>query len=159
MAYKQNPGRGQSQKTGGGIPTPLLQTVPTDEKTGKQKVITEKNPNLSSSETNLISDESVSESGWRELNRMGRSSNTDMKTWDNKRIALAKTQRTKDSTFMVNNRVKLEGKYVNSNMAFKKPVDQEYEKSFLGKKYPSSTTKYSTNTFSRNPKSGNVVTD
>lgn len=27
MAYKQNPGRGNSPKTGHGIPTPLMQTT------------------------------------------------------------------------------------------------------------------------------------
>lgn len=38
MAYKQNPGRGPMMKTGKGVPSALLQTKPTDEKTGSKSV-------------------------------------------------------------------------------------------------------------------------
>lgn len=137
MAYKQNPGRGPMMKTGEGVPSALLQK---DEKKGKPRIITKKNPNLSDSERNLISDNTANEKSWKGLIK-----DRTPGTFDARHLAAAKTQRNRDSTYIVNNRVTRENEYSASSMSFVKPEDQK-----------SRQGKYRTNYFKRG-KDGNVV--
>ena len=140
MAYKLNAGHGPTQKTGSGIPSALLQqTVVTDEKKGKPKIITKKNPNLSKSERNLISDNTVNEKSWKGLLK-----DRNMETFDVRHLALAKAQKDRDSAYIVDNRVTRKNAYTTSSMSFVKPEDQE-----------SRQGKYRTNYFERQ-KDGNV---
>ena len=137
MAYKQNAGRGPMQKTGAGVPSALLQS--TDEKKGKPRIITKKNPNLSKSERNLISDNTVNEKSWNTILK-----DRTPETFDARHLAAAKTQKNRDSAFIVNNRVTRKNAYSTSSMSFVKPEDQK-----------SRQGKYRTNYFKRG-KDGNV---
>jgi hypothetical protein len=140
MAYnqKKQAGRGPMQRTGAGVPSALLQS--TDEKKGKPRIITKKNPNLSDSERNLISDNTANEKSWKKLNK-----DRTPETFDARQLAAAKIQKNRDSTYIVNNRVTRENAYGTSSMAFVKPEDQK-----------SRQGKYKTNSFKRG-KDGNVV--
>ena len=147
MAYdqKNQAGRGPKQKTGAGVPSALLQQ--TDEKKGKPGFITKKNPNLSDSERNLISDNRVNEKSWKGILK-----DRNMETFDARHLAAAKTQRNRDSTYIVNNRVtRKNSKHSTSSMAFVKPEDQENKIKGL-----SAPSKYRKNSFKRG-KDGNVV--
>tara|TARA_R110000803_G_scaffold131936_2_gene199165 strand:+ start:59 stop:538 length:480 start_codon:yes stop_codon:yes gene_type:complete len=157
--YKQNPLQQRGAKTGAGIPesfkSPTQQKF--DPKTGKEKIITSKNPNLSTDERNLISDGTVNEEGWDGLIKLAKTSEG-LGKLDSKRLELAQIQKGRDSSFIVNNRVRLHGKYVNSDMAFKKKEDQEYEETYEGKTHPTSRNVYSVNKFVRDSKTGNITT-
>ena len=117
--------------------TALLQR--TDEKKGKPRIITKKNPNLSKSERNLISDNTVNEKSWKGILK-----DRNMETFDARLLAAAKTQKDRDSAFIVNNRVTRKNAYSTSSMSFVKPEDQK-----------SRQGKYRTNYFERQ-KDGNV---
>ena len=149
MAYTQSPGKMNTPKTGAGIPSALLQEIPT-----------KKNPNLSKEEQELLSDRDMSSDKWNDFSATVRKigkpkTQAEADVAHNKLESLMKTQRAQDSTFIVNNRVIRKGKYVDSSMAFKKPEDQEYEKSSEGRVNPESWAKYTVNKFRRG-KDGNV---
>mgnify|MGYP003625337565 FL=1 len=125
--------------------TALMQR--TDEKKGKPGFITKKNPNLSESERNLISDNRVNEKSWKGILK-----DRTPETFDARHLAAAKTQRNRDSTYIVNNRVtRKNSKSSTSSMAFVKPEDQENKIKGL-----SEPSKYRKNSFKRG-KDGNVV--
>jgi hypothetical protein len=168
MAYdqKNQAGRGPMMKTGKGVPSVLLQQTPaTDEKKGTNKLNTEKDPNLSQEQTNLISDGQLAFSTWKKINEAGGTQNVDMK-------ALQATQRDKDSIFMVKNKLKRfdpgvssggggVGSYSTggaSNVSNVLPSDVEYKNSDTGKMPQNSSAipTYQENTFIRNPKTGKV---
>jgi hypothetical protein len=67
-----------------------------------------------------------------------------METFDARHLAAAKTQKDRDSAFIVNNRVTRKNAYSTSSMSFVKPEDQK-----------SRQGKYRTNYFERQ-KDGNV---
>jgi hypothetical protein len=149
MAYKQSPGKMNTPKTGAGIPSALLQEIPT-----------KKNPNLSKEEQELLSDRNMNRGRWNEFNKtMGSigkpKTQAEADVAYDKLESLMKAQRAQDSTFIVNNRVMRKGQYVDSSMAFKKPEDVEYDESALGKLHPTTQSQYTINKFRRG-KDGNV---
>ena len=116
--YKQSPGKMNTPKTGAGIPSALLQEIPT-----------KKNPNLSKEEQELLSDRNMSSDKWNDfsltLRKIGKpKTQAEADVAHNKLESLMKRQRVQDSTFIVNNRVTRKGKYVDSSMAFRKPNDE-----------------------------------
>ena len=164
MAFYMKAGLGPKQKTGAGIPSALLQQTPaTDEKGGRKKLNTEKDPNLSQEQTDLISDGQLAFSTWKEIQEKGGPQNVDMK-------ALEAVQRGKDSIFMVKNKLKrfnpgVSGSGVGanttggaSNVAMVLPSDVEYKNSDIGKMPQNSSTipTYKENTFIRNKNTGKV---
>ncbi len=167
MAYdqKNQAGRGPMMKTGKGVPSALLQQTPvTDEKEGRKKLNTEKDPNLSQEQTDLISDRQLSFSTWDKIQKAGGPQNFDMK-------ALEAVQRGKDSIFMVNNKLKRFDPSVSSgggvgsystggtsNVSNVLPSDKEFKDSDTGKMPQNSSAipTYQENTFIRNPKTGKV---
>jgi len=153
-------------KTGKGVPSVLLQQTPaTDEKKGRNKLNTEKDPNLSQEQTNLISDGQLAFSTWDKINKAGGTQNVDMK-------ALQAVQRGKDSTFMVKNKLRRfdpgvssggggVGSYSTggaSNVSFVLPSDVEFKNSDTGKMPQNSSAipTYQENTFIRNKNTGKV---
>ena len=161
---KNQAGRGPMMKTGKGVPSVLLQQTPaTDEKKGRNKLNTEKDPNLSQEQTNLISDGQLAFSTWKEIQEKGGPQNVDMK-------ALEAVQRGKDSTFMVKNKLRrfnpgVSGSGVGaystggaSNVSFVLPSDVEFKNSDTGKMPQNSSAipTYQENTFIRNKNTGKV---
>jgi hypothetical protein len=149
MAYTQSPGKMNTPKTGAGIPSVLLQKIPT-----------EKNPNLSKEEQELLSNRDMSSDKWNDFSATVREigkpkTQVEADVVRNKLESLMKRQRVQDSTFIVNNRVTRKGKYVDSSMAFKKPEDQKYEKSSVGRVNPETWAEYQVNKFKRG-KDGSV---
>jgi len=154
MAYKQDPGRGPKMKTGGGVPSALLQEDPTDPKTGKKLpasykgIQLTKNPNLSKSEKALVSERMVNQTTWKKD-----LAGSDPKTFDAKWQLARKTQRNRDSAFIVNNRVHKFGPSASSLGSNLSNVTEEDKKNLK-----STFSSYESNTgkFKRN-KEGNVT--
>ncbi len=163
MAYnqKQNVGRGDMPKTGKGIPSALLQIDPTDsvkKKTDPKEgtklppsykgIQLTKNPNLSKSEEELVSEGVVNQTTWnRSL------AGSDPKTFDARWRLARKTQRDRDSAFIVNNRVHKFGPNASSLGSNLSNVTEEDKKDLN-----STISSYQSNTgkFKRN-KEGNVT--
>lgn len=162
MAYKQQPGRGPMMKTGGGVPSALLQTKPTDpvtkkktdEKTGSKSLPAtykginfEQDPNLSESEDALVSQRIVNRGTWKK--DLAKAS---PETFDAKWGLARKAQRAKDSSTIVNSRVHRfgpgsAGSSQGTNLAKVTDADKkDLKRSF---------EKYVPNTFARN-KEGDV---